>query len=72
MQRHKIIEFDDLMLESDGHELLENIEHMQEHIKATVPDEILYGQTGEINARTKWGSVYMHLTMARATLRAFL
>lgn len=72
MPTHRIVEFNDLMLEADGHDLLAKIERMQLHIKETVPDEILYGRDGEINPSTKWGSVYMHLTMARSTLRAFL
>lgn len=67
-----IVQFDDLMLEADGHELMERIENMLNHIKLTVPEEILYNQAGEIAVETKWGSVYMHLIMARGTLKAFL
>lgn len=68
----KIIEFDDLVLEADAYDLLERIEKMQENIKIHIPSEVLYTPAGEINMRTKWGSVYLHLTMARSTLRAFL
>lgn len=66
------IEFDDLLLESDVFALMEKLEAVSSHIYATVPNEILLTPSGEANIRTRWGAVYHHVRMARATLKAFV
>lgn len=72
MATHKVIEFDDLMLESDIHELLEELERAQAHIKKTIPRELLFQANGEPNVRTRWGAVYFHISMARGSVKAFM
>lgn len=72
MPIHKFLEFDDLMLEGDVHALLEKMDLVSNHIKQHIPDEILYQGNGEPNFRTHWGAVLFHVTMARASLRAFV
>lgn len=67
-----IIEFDDLMLESDIYSLMEKLDEVSEHIKRTIPDEIIFLPNGEPNVRTRWGAVYFHVRMARSSLRAFM
>lgn len=72
MAKHRIIEFDTLMLESDVHALIEKQTEVMEHIKLAVPDEVLFQANGEPNIRSHWGAIYFHASMARATLRAFI
>jgi len=71
MAIHKIVEFDTLMLEVDIYLLLENMDAAMAQIKLIVPDEVLFNSNGEPNVRTHWGAVYFHISMARASLRAF-
>jgi len=65
------IEIDTFLLEAEVHAMLDQINSMESHIKATIPDELLYTQ-GNINISTRWGAVLQHVTMLRATLRAFV
>jgi len=65
------IEIEDFLLEADTHSLMEKIDEMEVHIKRTVPDELLYTH-GNINTGTRWGAILHHITMLRATLRAFI
>lgn len=71
MAKHRVIEFDDLMLEGDVHALLHELESVQKRIKDGIPNEILYQGNGEPNIRTHWGAVLFHVSMARASLKAF-
>jgi len=71
IHRTSRIEIDDFLLESETHALMEQIDNMERHIKRTVPDELLY-VNGNLNPGTRWGCVLHHITMLRATLRAFL
>ena len=66
------LEFDDLLLESDIYALVEKLDKVINHIYNNIPNEILLTPSGEANVRTRWGAVYFHATMARASLRAFL
>ena len=72
MAKHTIIEFDTIMLEGDIHSLLEKLDEVQSHIKLIIPDEVLFQGNGEPNIRTHWGAVHFHVTMARASLKAFV
>lgn len=72
MASHKIVTFDTLMLESDIHALLKKLEEVRDHIKLTVPDEVIFQANGEPNVRTQWGAIYLHTTMAHVSLRAFI
>lgn len=72
MPTQTTIEFDDLLLESDIHELMERLQEVEKHIYNAIPNEVLLDSSGEPNIRTRWGAVYFHCRMARATLRAFL
>ena len=65
------IEIEDFLLEADLHALIEKIDELEAHIKRTVPDELIYTR-GELNSSTRWGCVLQHITMLRATLRAFI
>ena len=71
MATHKVIEFDTLMLEGEIHSLMDKLTEVQSHIKLAVPDEVLFQGSGEPNIRTHWGAVYFHVTMAKASLKAF-
>lgn len=71
MAKHKIIEFDDLMLEGAVHALIESLKSSSDHIKEHIPDEVLYQGNGEPNVRTHWGAILFHINMASASLRAF-
>ena len=66
------VEFDDLLLESDIYALVEKLDKVISHIYDNVPNEILLTPRGEANVRARWGAVYFHATMARASLRAFI
>lgn len=72
MASHKIVTFDTLMLESDIHTLLEKLNEVRSHIKETVPDEVIFQVNGEPNIRTQWGAIYLHVTMASVSLKAFI
>lgn len=72
MARHRIVEFDTVMLESDIYQLMDELTKAVAHIKKTVPEEILFQANGEPNVRTHWGAILFHTSMARASLKAFL
>ncbi len=72
MPERIIIKFDDLLLESDVQELIAQMDGIMQHIHDTIPNEILHTPSGEPNVRTRWGAVYFHASMARASLKAFL
>ena len=65
------IEIEDILLEADTHGLMEKIDELEAHIKRTIPDELIYVH-GNINTGTRWGAILHHITMLRATLRAFV
>ncbi len=71
MATHKIIEFDTIMLEGDVYTLIDGMTEALAHIKLIVPDEVLFQANGEPNIRTHWGAIYFHISMARASLKAF-
>jgi len=66
------INIDDMMLESEIYELIEQLESVQEAIYSSVPNEMIFLHGTEPNVRTRWGAVYFHAGMAKASLRAFL
>jgi hypothetical protein len=65
------MEINAFLLESEVHAMLEQIDSLEKHIKETIPDELLFTQ-GNINIGTRWGAVLFHITMTRATIRAFV
>lgn len=71
MATHRIIEFDTLMLEGEIYALLETLTEAQAKIKLFIPDEVLFQSNGEPNIRSHWGAILFHVTMARASLKAF-
>lgn len=72
MATHRVIEFDDLLLEGDVHKLMEHLDEVIVHIEKSIPDEVLYAGNGEPNVRTHWGAVFFHVRMARSSLKAFM
>ncbi len=64
-------EISTFLLESEVHSMLESVDKLEAHIKTTIPDELLY-TSGNINTGTRWGAVLFHITMLRATIRAFI
>lgn len=72
MPRPTTIDYDDLVLESDVHELIADMTRTMKHIEAHVPNEVLFTTSGDPNVRNRWGAVYFHAMMARSSLRAFL
>ena len=67
-----IINFEDLLLESDVLELIHHLQQVMAHLEHSIPNEILKTPSGEPNVRTRWGAVYFHAAMAKASLTAFL
>lgn len=68
----KKIDLEDLILEVDIRELLEHLEEVQRQIRLSIPDEMIFLHGTEPNVRTRWGAIYFHAGMAKASLRAFL
>lgn len=69
---HSRLEINEFLLEADVHSLMEHIDSIEQHIKATVPNEVLYQSNGELNTRTRWGAVLYHAQSLRVTIRAFI
>jgi len=72
MPKKTTIDFDDLLLEGDVHELIADMSRTMKRIHDAIPNESPPTPNGEPNARTRWGAVYFHAMMARSSLRAFL
>ena len=68
----KQIQIEDLMLEADVLTLIQHLETVQQQIYNSVPNEMIFLHGTEPNVRTRWGAVYFHAGMAKASLRAFL
>lgn len=66
------IEFDDLLLESEVHELIDELTEVIDHIYKSIPNEILLTPSGEANVRSRYGAIYFHCMMARASLKALV
>lgn len=66
------IDLDNLLIEAEVIATMERLTQLASHIKERVPHELLYGDGGTFNVRTRWGAVLHHINLTRATLRAFL
>lgn len=61
----------DIIVQSDLINLKEELNRMEKHIRANVPEEVLFAIGGVPNLQNKYGALLLNIRQTRATLRAF-
>ena len=65
------LDFESLLLEVDVKRMSRELLDLQQHIRAVLPDELVFDSSGAPNLRNRYGAIVAHAAYLRAILDTF-